>query len=327
MTEFVIGVDGGGTKTHAVVASTSGQLLGFGHSGGSNWEGVGLATMREEVAAAIAGALTPTGLTRSRCAGAAFALAGCDWPSDVEPMNDELAKLELGGPRSIVNDAYAVLRAGVTRGFGVASVAGTGGSTTGMNRTGQMFRTFAISYGEGCGAHGLIHGALDAMARAHHGRCEHSAMTSRFLKTLGYATVPDLFEAVSRGREHGVSASLAPIVLDTANDGDEIAMGIAASVGSQHGADVVGVARNLGMLNDDFEVVCSGGVHRADSPSFRDAFAMAVASAAPRATISILRTPPVVGAVIMALESAGVDAMPLRSRLATSVASAWEDRQ
>ncbi|WP_282097808.1 BadF/BadG/BcrA/BcrD ATPase family protein, partial [Brucella abortus] len=36
MTEFFIGVDGGGTGCRAVVAGRDGTILGFGHSGSAN---------------------------------------------------------------------------------------------------------------------------------------------------------------------------------------------------------------------------------------------------------------------------------------------------
>ena len=40
---LVLGVDGGNSKTFALVANAKGCLLGFGQTGGSNHEGVGFA--------------------------------------------------------------------------------------------------------------------------------------------------------------------------------------------------------------------------------------------------------------------------------------------
>ena len=55
----VLGVDGGGRKTHAVVVDPSGQLLGVGVAGGSNWEIVGIEEARHGVTARAASPLGP----------------------------------------------------------------------------------------------------------------------------------------------------------------------------------------------------------------------------------------------------------------------------
>ena len=39
--QYFLGVDVGGTKTHAVIATETGQALGFGFSGSGSWESVG----------------------------------------------------------------------------------------------------------------------------------------------------------------------------------------------------------------------------------------------------------------------------------------------
>ena len=49
---LLLGVDGGGSKTHALVADGEGRLLGFGRSGGSNYEAVGIAQAKKALAAA-----------------------------------------------------------------------------------------------------------------------------------------------------------------------------------------------------------------------------------------------------------------------------------
>jgi len=60
---LVLGVDGGGSKTHAMVADERGETLGFASSGRSNWEDAGLGGARAALEAAITGALAAAGLT------------------------------------------------------------------------------------------------------------------------------------------------------------------------------------------------------------------------------------------------------------------------
>ena len=42
MTKALLGIDGGGTKTHAVIVDLDGHILGTAANGGANWERIGL---------------------------------------------------------------------------------------------------------------------------------------------------------------------------------------------------------------------------------------------------------------------------------------------
>ena len=64
----VIGVDGGATKTDAVVLDADGSVLGSGRAGGSNWERLGLERAVGEIALAIEGALGDAGVARDEIA-------------------------------------------------------------------------------------------------------------------------------------------------------------------------------------------------------------------------------------------------------------------
>ena len=56
-----LGVDGGGTKTHALIADAQGHVLGFGAGGPGNWEGVGVEGMTASLQDAVGGALKAAG--------------------------------------------------------------------------------------------------------------------------------------------------------------------------------------------------------------------------------------------------------------------------
>ena len=162
--EIVIGVDGGGTKTDAVVVDLHGRVLGAATAGASNWESVGRRAMAAALGEAVRGALAAAGAEAGGVAASAFALAGFDWPSDGARIDPALGALELTGPRMLVNDAFAALRAGIRHRHGCVSIAGTGGSNVGRNRAGATFRTFAGSIGEPAGATSVVSGALEAIA-------------------------------------------------------------------------------------------------------------------------------------------------------------------
>ncbi|HMG99419.1 MAG TPA: BadF/BadG/BcrA/BcrD ATPase family protein [Gaiellales bacterium] len=63
---FAIGVDGGASKTDAVVMSTHGRVLGSGRASGSNWENVGLDGAVNAITRAVDAALEQAGRARTR---------------------------------------------------------------------------------------------------------------------------------------------------------------------------------------------------------------------------------------------------------------------
>src|SRR4051812_2628146 len=79
---YVIGVDGGATKTEAVVANLEGRPMGAGRSGCGNWEVVGEKKAGETIFEAIRQALARANVPLSDVRHAHMGLAGLDWPED-----------------------------------------------------------------------------------------------------------------------------------------------------------------------------------------------------------------------------------------------------
>jgi N-acetylglucosamine kinase-like BadF-type ATPase len=300
-TELVLGVDAGATKTHALVADGDGRVLGFGAGGAANWETAGIEGTAEALQGAVRGALESAGVGEGDLSAAGYGLAGLDWPSDEALLAGVLDELGIMSPRVIVNDAFVALRAGCTRPFGVVSSAGTGGVTAGRNRDGRTFRTMGIGFGEGNGSSDLITAALHAVAREHHRSGPATLLTPAVLESAGVASVPELFEGLTRGRLQRPEG-LSRTVLELADSGDAAAAGIADAFGAGLAESAGGVARRLDMAADAFELVRSGSIQLAGCRVLDDAFRHTAANLLPAATIVSLTAPPAVGAVLMALD-------------------------
>src|SRR5919109_5454541 len=80
--EFILGVDGGGTKTTVLVADAAGRVLGHGTAGSSNFHAVGEAGARAALQAAIAEACTSAQVSLRFLRAACLGLAGVARPSD-----------------------------------------------------------------------------------------------------------------------------------------------------------------------------------------------------------------------------------------------------
>ena len=319
-----MGVDGGGTKTDVVVATLEGGVVGVARGGCANWEVIGVEATAEELRSVVGAALESAGASAGDVAAATFSLAGFDWPSDEARLAPTIAAPGLGGATVLTNDSFAALRAGTPQSFGIVSVAGTGGVCAGRNRAGATARTMAIALGEGAGAGSLVRLALDAIAAAHHRSAPPTALTDHLLAATGAPDPAAAFEALSRG-EVRIDAGFATGVTAAADAGDEVASAVCTEVGTQHGRDVVGLARRLEMVDETFDLVLAGGVHTAAQTHLRAAFVDTVHATVAGARPVTLTAPPVAGAVLLALETAGADATGQYAAVSANVAAAVDN--
>lgn len=330
---LVLGVDGGGTKTHALVADADGRVLGASVSGPSNWEVVGLGGTGAALRVAVTEALESAGIGREVIEVSVFGLAGVDWASDVDRLRFAIDPLEIPGPRDVVNDSFVALRAGTSRSWGIVVIAGTGSVAAGRNPAGDVFRTLGLgaAYGDFGSANDVSVLAVRAVADAYTGRGPSTELSRLMCEHLGRATVAEVLEQVSR-REHGGRIEdeveeFAPVVIDAANDGDLVARDILERAGTALGDSVLLVARTLGMLDTDPEVVLSGGLITGASRFVSDPFEVVVRRAMPAAHFVHLDMPPAVGSVLLALEHLGLEPGPdVRLRLAREATAAlWKE--
>ncbi len=93
-TDWVLGIDGGGTKTVCLVMDETGSIAGRGEAGPSNYQTIGLAAARESISQAIA--LAVKELPGVAIAGIGVGLAGVGRPADVQVVQGLVAGLYAG---------------------------------------------------------------------------------------------------------------------------------------------------------------------------------------------------------------------------------------
>lgn len=303
---YFLGVDIGGTKTHALIADEQGQVLGFGERGPGNHQSVGYGGMRKVLQEATELALAKAGLSVSQIAGAGFGIAGYDWPSQKEAMLLAVRALGLKAPIEIVNDASLGILACCSQGWGLAVVSGTGCNARGWDR-GRQHEGRAIGegdlVGEGAGASELI--AMAVKAVSHEWTCQGSAtlLTPMLVAHYGARNLPDLVEGFSTNRIE-MDAADAPLVFKAAAAGDPVALDLVRWAGCELGKLANGVIRQLGFQELEFEVVLVGSMYDGN-PLLIETMQATIHSIAPGARLVRMTVPPVVGAVILGMEQTG----------------------
>jgi len=312
---YFLGVDIGGTKSHAIVADSSGQVLGVGKGGPGNHEGVGISGFRDMLHTVVHQALESAGVEREQITGAGFGIAGYDWPSDHEPHRESVDSLGINAPYQLVNDAIIGLIAGARDGWGVSVVAGTGNNCRGRDASGREGRVAGVGLwtGEHGGGTDLVIQAVQAVWRAWMKLGPETRLTQTFLKYLSVENPLVLIEGLSRGRLHLGSAQ-ALLVFDVAREGDEVARECIRWEGRELGKLAIAVIRQLEFEQLEFEVILTGSLYKG-SPLIQEAMGETIYQVAPGAILTPLNAPPVVGGVLLGMEQAGLNHGDVRQNL------------
>ncbi len=321
---YFLGVDVGGSKTHALVADETGCAAGFGTAGTGNYQGVGYTGFLNSVRGSVDGALVAAGIEVEQIAGAGFGIGGYDWPSQLEQHRGVVKSAGLQCPMEIVNDAVIGLVAGTSEGWGIALVGGTGCNCRGRDRNGREGRVT----GEG-GRFGEWGGGIELVARAIHAvshdwcrRGPHTQLSGTFLRLTGAHDLDDLIEGIDLGRYHP-TADWAREIFSVAYGGDAVAQHVVKWAGRELGELGCAVIRQLDMQNEPVEVVQIGGLFDG-GPLYTDAVHEAILKEAPRACFIRLNVPPVVGAVLLGAKAGGVNPETIRAELLHSTAGMLE---
>jgi N-acetylglucosamine kinase-like BadF-type ATPase len=314
--KFFLGIDIGGSKSHALVADETGRVMGFGQAGCGNWEAIGYDGLGNVLRAITQQALTGAGISIEQLGGAGFGIAGYDWPSQYRPHMEAIQSLRLACPIGLVNDTLIGLLAGAEEGWGIAVVAGTGCNCWGLDRQGRVGRVTGEGelFGEEGGAGSLIRRAIQAISRQWSQRGPATRLTPAFLESKGVPDVLSFLEGLSLKRI-ALDAEDVRTVFKVADEGDRVAQAIVDWAGEQLADLACGVIHQLGLEGEAFEIVLVGSLWKS-GPRLSESLRREVQKTASRARLMQLSAPPVVGGVVLGMQQAGVrNPMPRKELL------------
>ena len=314
MTDYVVGVDGGNSKTDVVVASTAGRLLARARGPGVRSPLGDPAGWRDGLTSLVAEARRAGGVS-GEAACAAYFLANVDLPVERRIARRELGRTGHAEVTVVGNDTLAVLRAGASRDWGVAVVSGAGINAVGVHPSGRTAGFLALGYytGDSGGGIGLGIAALGAAVRARDGRGPATLLATSVPAAFGLRRPDEVAVAVHTGSiSYDGLHVLAPVLFATAADGDAVATGLVDAFADEVAVMATALIRRLRLTRSDVEVVLGGGTLQTGNGVLHDRVAAGIAAVAARATVTVLDAPPVYGAVVEAMTVAGAPAAALR---------------
>lgn len=312
---YLLGVDTGSSKTHALVTTLSGQALGFGEAGSGNYEVVGLDGLINAMRQCTQQALSMARIEKNEISGMGFGISGYDWPSEQPAMRKAIGALGISAPYDFVNDAVIGIIAGAADGWGVAVDAGTGNNVRGRSKDGRMGRITgnSASFGEFGGAGELVWRAVIAVTYAWSQRGPRTQLTRAFMDFAEVETEDALIEGLAMRRIQPPPI-LAVEVFRLAAEGDAVAQEVIQWTARELGLNVNAVIRQIGLEKETFDVVLIGSLFKAGE-AYISPLRKTIHEFAPGARLIRLTVPPVVGSALLAAEVLGLATQPIREEM------------
>ena len=255
---FALGVDGGGSKTLAVIVNQRGEEVGRGLAGSANYNAVGLETAVQHIRTAVEQA-TRAAHCQLPLRTAWLGLAGVDRQSDLDLFQPHLGVL--AEKVQITNDAELLL-AGLEHAVGVVLIAGTGSIALGRDATGHKTRAGGWGHilGDEGSGYAIAQLALQATMRASDGRGPQTILLERILQYWDLSQADQIIGQVYGEEDKARIASLSSLVLLSARAGDQVAATIVQHAARELALTVHAVCQSLKFPEQEIPLALGGGL-------------------------------------------------------------------
>ena len=262
MADYILSVDGGGTKTEFCISDMEGHIKDSVIVGCSNYKSVGVEAVRESFQAGFE-LLEKKGIRRGDLRYSVWGISGCDSEHDFSLIRAVLEGLGIDGKTSyLCNDGILAFYAQAME-PGMVVIAGTGSIILGIGSDGEYKRASGWGYnisdigsGYWIGAEALKHTLL---------YCDGCGGYSPFFDCIREYFKADSFErlpyVVTEVTDYYEIARRAELVTEEAGRGEEVTLGRL-----RHGAEVIArlmgsIYRRMGFDSRmELNIVFSGGV-------------------------------------------------------------------
>lgn len=305
--QLFLGVDGGGTKTNVALMDESQEVVAEGSGGPSNPLRVGVETAVANIAKAIDQACDSGGVSRGDIVAATLGLAGVRRADIRERIRDSFATRFRVRKTNVTTDADIALFGTTLGKAGLVVIAGTGSVCIGVNDEGVKFIAggWGPVAGDEGGGRGIAGDALHAVAKASDGRGELTKLSEQAADYFRASNVENLIGAIYAPQmDNSRIAGFARLVVETAQDGDKVAVDILRDAGHELGTAAAAVLKKLGLEKRKVPIGCVGSVFKAGE-LLTGPMTEIIARVAPNAFLTDPQMPPAHAAALMAMNGNG----------------------
>jgi len=261
--QLFLGVDGGGTKTNIALMNKAHEVIAEGTGGPSNPLRVGVETAVANIAKAIDEACDTAGVSRGDIVAATLGLAGVRRQDIRERVRESFATRFRLRKTLVTTDADIALYGTTLGKAGLVVIAGTGSICLGVNDEGEKFIAggWGPVAGDEGGGRGIAGEALHSVAKASDGRGHPTKLSERAAEYFRASSPENLIGAIYAPQmDNSRIAGFARLVVETALEGDKIAVDIIKDAGRELGDAAVAVLQKLGLEQRKVPIGCVGSI-------------------------------------------------------------------
>jgi N-acetylglucosamine kinase-like BadF-type ATPase len=314
---YVLGIDGGGSKTVCVLMDETRQVISRGEAGASNYQSIGVAAAQQSIEFAIMAATDKAvNVTKPiKITAICLGLAGVGRAEDIEVVKGLVKELQnsqvlpinwaLSASNIIIcHDALIALVGGIGNNVGIVAAAGTGSIVFGRNHQGVTKRVGGWGYilGDEGSAYKIAISGVKAALKADDGSGIPTSLVEIFKVYLELSSLEGLVELIYR-RGWGVTeiAALAEIVDLAAALGDEVANKIIEDAVKYLVTATSTVIEKIFSDRSNLNVVTTGSVWLGKS-KMHEKFTASLGKQFPEVKVMFPKHEPAYGAGLLALQ-------------------------
>ena len=306
MKEYILGVDGGNTKTDYFLFDLEGNFIDFIREGTCSHEGLadsfnGSYRVMKDVFDRF---LTRNNLKAEEIKASVFGLAGVDTPYQKKQLENVITRLGFKN-FNVVN--YSFLGIKPIAEVGVCSINGTGTSTGGIDLDGNYLQVGGIGYftGDEAGGRWLAKRAIRQVHDSLYRFGKDTVLIKIVMDELGITDKYYFTEAISERMKNVNLHKLTLAVFENANKGDEVCIDLLKEMADNLARSTGGCVVNLN-LGENPTIILAGSVWvKGSCPVLIDEFKKKINYYTKKeCNVVVLRNPPATGAIIWAMELA-----------------------
>lgn len=267
---YVLGIDGGGTKTHALLVGLDGTVHAEMHNGPANLHAVGAAQCARIVFNFISESCKKADCEPEAIQNIVIGFAGAGRPADRSQLVDALITLGSKNKHPLKNitvetDARIALEAAFAGGPGIVLIAGTGSIALYRTEDNKILRAggWGQLIGDEGSGYGIAQNGLNVVMRQHDGRSEKTLLTQKAFEHFGVNSIDDLITKIYYEKPEIVA--FAPKVLEAAAERDRPANIVLVNQAKEL-ADLVRVLTMKQLPKKKLAVALMGGLLETENP-------------------------------------------------------------